>query len=286
MPPKVPQCKMNMPMCSRKPNHKLKRIRHVLEATTHFPGGHATMNRNSCKQSCITTMNSEWGSIPVDGTSLERQAALASSSPHLYHSLQNAHIITIHRLRRGAGKSSSGRAPAAKKFPEILTAGRTHPHTRTGSSDDAAGVEVVDVVGYGDALRLALRLSRSVALIWSSFPRSTRCSSWCRLVASRRHGDVGGVASPPITSLPEAEEDEGCWAPAATPPSVPPLSLAGAEGAVGDRADALVGVRGPRQPWLAPRRSRRMCRMVATWRRGRPSPSCSSGPRVPEKLPE
>lgn len=213
---------------------------------------------------------------------------LASSSPHPNHSLRNARIITVHRSRRGAGKNSSGRAGTGRKFPEILTATRTHPHTKTGSSDDAAGGELAGVVGYGDALRRALRLSRSVALIWSSFPRSTRCSSWCRLVASRRHGDVGGVASPPITSLPEAEEDEGCWALPATLPSVP-LSLAGAEGVVGDRADAaeaLVGVRGPRQPWLAPRRSRRMCRMVATWRRGRPSPSWSSGPRVPEKLPE
>lgn len=102
-------------------------------------------------------------------------------------------------------------------FPEILTAARTHPHTRTGSSDDAAEDELAGVVGYGEALRLALRLSRSVALIWSSFPLNTRCSSWCRLVMSRRCGDVGGVVSPPITSLPEAEDDDGRWASVATP---------------------------------------------------------------------
>lgn len=53
---------------------------------------------------------------------------------------------------------------------------RDSSHTNTGSSEVAAGGELAGV-GYGEALRLALRLSRSVARIWSSFPLRTRCSS-------------------------------------------------------------------------------------------------------------
>lgn len=53
---------------------------------------------------------------------------------------------------------------------------RDFSHTRTGSSEVAAGGELAGV-GYGEALRRALRLSRSVARIWSSFPLRTRCSS-------------------------------------------------------------------------------------------------------------
>lgn len=53
---------------------------------------------------------------------------------------------------------------------------RDSSHTRTGSSEVAAGGELAGV-GYGEALRRALRLSRSVARIWSSFPLRTRCSS-------------------------------------------------------------------------------------------------------------
>lgn len=129
-------------------------------------------------------MNSVHVSIPADGTFLGLARTNSAS-----HAIQNrctqitsslAPKCPHHHCPPGKGvggrEFQSGWAGVGRKFPQILAAVRTHLHTRTGSSDDAAGGELAGV-GYGDALRLALRLSRSVALIWSNFPLSTRCSS-------------------------------------------------------------------------------------------------------------
>lgn len=117
----------------------------------------------------------------ISGTGKDRKSAShavkIAASKSLHHLLQKC---PHHHCPPGEGiggrEFRSGWAGVGRKFLQILAAARTHPHTRTGSSDDAAGGELAGV-GYGDALRLALRLSRSVARIWSNFPLSTRCSS-------------------------------------------------------------------------------------------------------------